>query len=60
MLSKVEPEEDDEDGEECAAATKMRRGEDSEEGQTLIVTGGCYDPSLLSCQARVGFLHALS
>ena len=36
--------EDDEDGEECAAATKMRRGEDSEEGQTRIVTGGCYDP----------------
>ena len=36
--------EDDEDGGECAAATKMRRGEDSEEGQTRIVTGGCYDP----------------
>ena len=36
--------EDDEDGGECAAATKMRRGEDSEEGQTRIVTGCCYDP----------------
>ena len=36
--------EDDEDGEECAAATKLRRGEDGEEGQTRIVTGACYDP----------------
>ena len=25
-------------------ATKMRRGEDSEEGQTRIVSGGCHDP----------------
>ena len=36
--------EDNEDGEQCAAATKLRRGEDSEEGQTKIVPGACYDP----------------
>ena len=37
--------EDDEDGEECAAAIKLRRGEDGEEGQTRIVTTTCHDPS---------------
>ena len=36
--------EDDEDGAECAAATKLRRGEDGEEGQTRIRTITCYDP----------------